>query len=230
MNAKAIARHYGSLTPEERFRLILAAGARRDEAERDRLANASGRITFSVRDFQPYAQAFDELNLLIFIELSDEAAGYFEAFRQAEPSDDFDDLDDDGEEEEEDGETEEEPEAKAELADEADERPLWQRSLDIALAAGFVLRAMSDGWKLFCERLNLPPFWLWEKLPGFDRLQRALTVAEKAAFVPEGMVRWLNRIRPEGKPEVTVESLISAEKYADASEDLFRERVEWWGG
>jgi hypothetical protein len=45
-----------------------------------------------------------------------------------------------------------------------------------------------------------PSFLLWEGLPGFDRLQRILAVAEEAAFVPEGMVRWLNSIRPEGAP------------------------------
>ena len=32
MNANAVAKHYGSLTPEERFSLILAAGARGDES------------------------------------------------------------------------------------------------------------------------------------------------------------------------------------------------------
>jgi hypothetical protein len=76
MNAKAVARHYGSLTPEERFRLILAASARGDEAERDRLANASGRISLSVPDHSPYAHAFQELALLSFIELLDQAASY----------------------------------------------------------------------------------------------------------------------------------------------------------
>jgi hypothetical protein len=40
----------------------------------------------------------------------------------------------------------------------------WMRCLDIALAAGFVLRAKADGWKLFCERLTVPPFALWEGL------------------------------------------------------------------
>ena len=37
MKANALARHYGNLTAEERFRLILAAGARGDKAEEDRL-------------------------------------------------------------------------------------------------------------------------------------------------------------------------------------------------
>ncbi len=42
MNANAVARHYALLTPEERFQLILAAGARGDDAEQDRLIRAGG--------------------------------------------------------------------------------------------------------------------------------------------------------------------------------------------
>jgi hypothetical protein len=38
MNANALVKNYGRLAPEERFRLILAARGRGDEAESDRLA------------------------------------------------------------------------------------------------------------------------------------------------------------------------------------------------
>src|SRR5262249_18804794 len=84
MNAKAVARHYGSLTPEERFRLILAASGRGDGAERDRLAGAGEHITLSTQDFWPYAQAFDELTQMVYIELQDAAAGYFDALARAD--------------------------------------------------------------------------------------------------------------------------------------------------
>ena len=56
MNANAVARHYGKLTPEERFALILAAGGR-EEAKQDRLINAGGRITLSMPDHAPSARA-----------------------------------------------------------------------------------------------------------------------------------------------------------------------------
>jgi hypothetical protein len=65
VNANAVARHYSNLTAEERFRLILAAGASGDEAERDRLVSAGQRITLSVQDHAPYAHAFDELAFLV---------------------------------------------------------------------------------------------------------------------------------------------------------------------
>jgi len=109
------------------------------------------------------------------------------------------------------------------------DQPPSQRYLDLALAFGYVLRAKAEGWKLFCERLNISPFLLWETLPGFDRLQRALALAERIAFVPEGFLRWLNRIRPKGAPELT-EVRLTAEAMADANEASFRERIRWLGG
>ena len=74
MNTKSLANHYSQLTPEERFRLIMAANARSDEAEVDRLANAGQRITMSMSAHSPYARAFEELNFAIYIDLLDQAA------------------------------------------------------------------------------------------------------------------------------------------------------------
>jgi hypothetical protein len=226
MNATALAKNYGSLTPEERFRLILAAGARGDDAERERLVKAGGRITLSMQDHAPYAHAFNELARLVFIELLEEAGRYLDAFAR---SDDTRDLHGKNNEEEGSGDAADvEPDTPG-VADEARARPAWQRALDLALAAGFVLRTKAEGWKLFCERLSVPPFVLWQQLPGFDRLQRALTLAERAAFAPEGFVRWLNRIRPAGEPERT-EVPLTVEGMADATGELFQARVEWWSG
>jgi hypothetical protein len=232
MNANAVAKHYGSLTPEERFRLIVAASARGDHAEQDRLVNAGRRITLSMPDHSPYAHAFEELALLTFMELLEEAARYLEAFYRAENA--FDIFGGDDAEEQEGGEENEDDEAEEPLTPEpsekdAGQRPAWQRSLELAYAAGFVLRTKADGWKLFCERMNVPPFLLWEGLPGFDRLRRALALAEKAAFASEGMLRWLNDIRPAGEPEQTELSLDVAGVAAEA-EGIFRGRVGWWGG
>jgi hypothetical protein len=232
MNANAVAKNYGSLTPEERFRLILAAAGRGDEAERDRLANAGQRITYTMSDHSPYARAFGELADLVFMELLEDAARYQDALvRGAGGAFDGEEEDCGAAEVEEGGRAEGGPGAKAdaEPEDDAGERPAWQRTLDLALAAGFTLKTKADGWMLVCERLSVPPFLLVEGLPGFDRLQRALKLAEHAAFLPEGMVRWLNATRPEGAPEV--EGLgLTPEKCAEKLEVIFRDRVEWWGG
>jgi hypothetical protein len=111
--------------------LILAASGRGDEAERERLVNAGGRITLSMRDHSPYVHSFNELNLLVFVELLEEAAGYFEAFFRADEAADIF-----GGEEGEEGEgddTEERPDAEGNLGGEED-LTAAQRALDLALA------------------------------------------------------------------------------------------------
>jgi hypothetical protein len=89
MNANAVVKNYGSLTPEERFRLILAASGRGDEAERDRLARAGRRITLSMPDHSPYGHAFQELALLTFVELLEDAARYHDANERSSDALDF---------------------------------------------------------------------------------------------------------------------------------------------
>jgi hypothetical protein len=245
-DTKAVARHYENLRPQERFRLILAAGARGDKVEQDRLVNSGGRIAVSRQDHAPYAHAFEELAFLVFIEFLEEAARYVEAFAHADGGQDIlgdDEEEDQGKDEEQEGGGEDE-EGKGDNADGKEsaanaqaksveepprERPLGQRLFDMALAAGFVLRTKAEGWKLFCERMTVPPFALWENLPGFDRLQRALKLAERAAFAPEGFLRWLNDIRPAGEAKRT-EVPLTVEGVAAATEELFRKRVKWWGG
>jgi hypothetical protein len=234
MNANAIAMSYNSLTPEERFRLVVAAGARGDDTERDRLVSAGGRITLSMPDHCPYAHAFDELAVRFYIELLEEAARYLEALDRADDDRDRCGDDGEGEEGEEAGEAEEresveggEPGPESRTGRRA--MSLGERYLNLALAAGFMLRTKAEGWKLFCERLSLPPLLLWEGYPGFDRLRRALALAEKAAFVPEGFLRWMNDVRPAGEPELTAVPL-TAEGLADATAKAYREWTAWWGG
>jgi hypothetical protein len=106
---------------------------------------------------------------------------------------------------------------------------VWQPALELAYAFGYTLRTKADGWKLFCERLNVPPCLLWEKLPGFDRLRRALALSEEAAFAPEDWLRWLNRIRSAGTAELT-EVPLTVEGEADANAKAFQDQVQRWGG
>jgi hypothetical protein len=178
----------------------------------------------------------DELALLTYLEFVEAAACYVDALGRA--GDTCDGSDEKAEQVEVDfrgangDEANEEADAKADRESaepNARDRPVWQRALDLALAAGFVLQTKADGWQQFCARLHVPPFLLWQDLPGFDRLQRALALAEKVTFVPEGMRCWLNAIRPAGASELT-EVPLTIEDVADATEEAFRQRVHWWGG
>jgi hypothetical protein len=236
MKANLLAKDYNALTPEERFRLILAADGRGDEAEADRLMRSGKRVIWSMPDHAPYAQTFAELAPLMFIELLEDSAHYLdaythiEAFAQLEIARDGNqDPKNQAEEGEEAGKSTNEKNNSRSGADDARKRPALQRAHDLAWAAGYRLRAKANGWKLFCEQMNISPFQVWEDYPGFNRLQIALTVAEKAAFAPEEFLRWLNVTRPEGEPELTEVPLTEA-GVAAGTEKAFRQRVRCWEG
>jgi hypothetical protein len=236
VNAKSLAKNYASLTPKERFCLILAAAGRGDDAEQERLVNAAAKLTLFGPDHWPYSSAFDELAMAIFCELLAAALNYSDAWQEADNSYPADALSGDEAEEAEGGAAEadeagEEPEEDATAGPATDDgkRPVWERAEQLALAFGYTLRTKANGWKLFCERLNIPPYLMWERLPGFDRLKRALALADELAFAPEGFLRWLNTIRPECEPQLT-EVPLTVEGIADGTERLFRERVAWWSG
>jgi hypothetical protein len=231
MNVNGISKHYGKLSAEERFRLILAASARGDEIEGDRLRSASRRFTLSMPDHCPYHDAFGLLALLVFIEILEVAAFYGEAIASAGEDDDLSEDGGEGGEQRDMAECESHTGAESRPAHPRTQgRSDWQRAHDIVLAAGFVMRTKLDGWRLFCQRKSIPPFVLWEGLPGFKRLQDARDLAERVAFGPDGMVRWLNLVRREGKPEATLERLMSPESIADKLEVSFRELLRHCGG
>ena len=213
MKAHPLAKDYGYLTPEERFRLILAASQRGDDAERERLVQAGGRLTFSMPDYAPYAHAFEQLHLRTFLELREEATDYMEALARVNKAGD-----------ETEGQADES--GAAELADDHGDDRL-QQSLDLAFAAGFLLQAKADGWKRFCEQMQVPPLLQWEGLPGFNRLKRALALAEEFAFDSERFLRWLN-----GLLSISAQELAgaSAAEVAAEYEEAFRRCVRWWGG
>jgi hypothetical protein len=78
LNAKSLSKNYHFLTPEERFRLIMAASGRGDEVERNRLVRAGKRITHSIQDHAPYARAFEELAMLTYLDLLDQTARFLD--------------------------------------------------------------------------------------------------------------------------------------------------------
>jgi hypothetical protein len=221
VNTKTLANHYSQLSAEERFRLIVAARDRGDEAEQQRLSNASKRITFSNVDYSPFAQALQELAILIFLELVEESAMYRNAFERWNDADTTGSI----------------ASKKGNPATANEEsQSSKDRSFGVFLTQGYMLRTKAAGWMLFCDRMGISPFGLWQYLPGFERLQRELNIVEGtpdrpgSAYTPTGVVRWLNTVRPLGDPEVTESKIMTAERCANSLDVTFRERVEWWGG
>ncbi len=215
---RTITRNYDLLTPEERLGLIIAAGVREDDAEQRRLVQMAKSIGLAMADYEPFAYSFRDLSMLTFIELVEEAIRYRDAWHQVvnslDPVDEKEGADSDG------GTPDD---------DQVDDLSDWERSFNLALAAGYVLKAKADGWKLFCERLRIPPFVLMENLPGFARLERSLAQTDEATLAPEGFRRWLNRIRPAGEPEL-IEIPLTAEGMAAEAEVFFRKEAQRWGG
>jgi hypothetical protein len=69
-----------------------------------------------------------------------------------------------------------EEEAPDEVQSEVAEPSLSERHLALAFVAGYLLMTRYVGWKVFCDRLHVPPFLLWPALPGYERLERAWKV------------------------------------------------------
>jgi hypothetical protein len=236
MNTNGLAKHYGALTVEERYRLIMAAVGRGDDAEKDRLANAARRTLFSVADYGPFIRAFGELALLTYIDLLACAADYLECVDWA-----LDNPPPDRAGNEAEGEAAEVgppavgqggpggEAAGAEGTDAGPERdagraPTGRRARDLALLSGYEFKAKFDGWNLFCERWNVPPRFInWELLPGFDRLQDALELAGEAGVSRERFWECLSGQRDSaGDPELTDTGVMSPEACAEFLEARFR--------
>lgn len=238
MNTKTLARRYDTLTAEERFRLSLAAGARGDKAEQARIISADQRICLSMSDRTPWCEAFDELAFVVFIEMLDEVAKFDDARSRLDEAEFMNIREAEGEAEDPDEDEQDTgSEAEEEHGNDADDidpeengQTLEERRLDLLMAQGWMLKTRYDGWKLFCERLDIPPFAVWQYLPGYERLQSTRERAEKGAFVTGGMVRWLNSNRPDGCPEVTAADILSPERLAEQLDEMLRWSVKRRGG
>jgi hypothetical protein len=88
MNTRGLARHYEGLTPWERLPLILAAFARGDEAERERLVASAPRVCYEFPDHFGLGTAFREVSEMHFMRLLHLAALYFRALGFADAWDD----------------------------------------------------------------------------------------------------------------------------------------------
>jgi len=84
VTADRLARHYPALKPDERLALMLAASARGDDVEHERLVAAAPRATFTTLHTFPRAVAFRELLDRVRAERLELAARYFQARSDAE--------------------------------------------------------------------------------------------------------------------------------------------------
>lgn len=210
MKPHPLEKQYSMLTGEERFRLILAAGVREDESEQHRLMRTAGTYDVRLPNYSPYAIAIDELSQHTFTELLELSASYLEALLQADLA-------------------MERHLGQNDSANITCGQELCDRTMDIALAAGFQLNLYWHAWQLFCKDLSVSPLKLWETLAGFDRVQQAITLAERVAFSREEMYEWLLQIRPGDKNER--EPVVETpEVIAESLQQAFDKSAQLWGG
>jgi hypothetical protein len=87
VNTKALARHYGVLTPEERLPLIMAASVRGDETEYGRLMHSAPKVSYRVPDYFGHGVALSDVSHITFMELLDTAALFLRCFASGDHMD-----------------------------------------------------------------------------------------------------------------------------------------------
>jgi hypothetical protein len=185
MNTKTLARHYGPLTPRERFPLIVAAQSRGDEVEMQRLIDAAPRIGLSAANHTGTAAAVLALAKLHLIQQLDVAVAVWCLDRTVAVND---------------------------LLPKPERRSEFQLLLDLRLAA-YQYLIEADAWRQFCRQfcaeLNLDP----EALLFFAPVGCTLRITEELARLwtvsPEKAAEGARlRYGPDARPP-TVEKVLA---------------------
>jgi len=196
MNSDHLARYYPTLTPWERLPLIVAACARGDRVEEDRLAHAAPKNVFRVPDYWGLAEGLDDLLKLYLLEQFDLAALYWRFT----------------------GLLNQEPLGRPSRQDRQREKRRWQ--LVQMLAYRCVVRA--DGWQLLCAELHLDPDVLAQQLPGYQAVQQMVQEARRIAFNAEEALAFLRDRVAAAQPGVNETPALCREYRLDTADDVAR--------
>jgi hypothetical protein len=169
MNTNGLAKLYEHLTPAERLPLILAASARGDEAERNRLARSAPKAAFRLPDYHGLAEAMRFASMLQLIELLDAAAYYWQSVGLLEQ----------------------------EILGAKKDKELRNRFEKMTRIFAYLFVVKLDGWRLFCARHNYDTDFLLRGLPGYGTVCRAEEEAREMAFTPEEADEWAKRSRKD---------------------------------
>jgi hypothetical protein len=196
MNPAALARHYGVLTPWERLPLLVAALARGDDVESDRLIHSAPQQVFQAPNYWRLLDGFEGLVKLYLLQQLDGAAFLWRLLGALEQSLLFD----------------------AQRHRQREER-LWQM---IKLEA-YKIVVRADGWKLFCGELQVDAEVLLQKLPGSANLAHTEQQARLLAFTAKEAVEYLRKPFERGQSAPGSESSRVAREYClDTAADVAR--------
>jgi hypothetical protein len=201
MNRVALARHYDVLTPWERLPLLVAAEARGDEVEHDRLLRSAPKQGFQVPDYWGLVEALEGLAKLYLLRQLDSAVGFWRWLGSLEQ-----DLLGD--------------------RDPQHEERLWK--LIKLEAYQVVVRA--EGWKRFCQELQVDADFLVGKLPGSATLAHTEGQARLLAFTAAEARVYLRELFERSNPPDVRRAyhLDTAADVAAAMRETLDEHVRLW--
>jgi hypothetical protein len=172
MTTAKLAKLYDQLTPRERLPLLIAAGRRGDDAERERLIRAAPRVSYRVTDYHGLADAMQLVVMWHLVERLDLGARYWLLSGLSD---------------------------ELEAAERPADRKRADR-IEAAVRT-MALRFCNevDGWGLFCRDLNIDPNALLADLPAFDTVTHMERSARLLANTPEEAAAYF---RAKGKSEL----------------------------
>jgi hypothetical protein len=185
MNTKCLAKLYDRLTPRERLPLILAASARDDEVEGQRLAQSAPRMALRLPDYHGLGEGLFLASLFHLIGVLDVAALFWlTQGRLAEWQ---------------------------AWADEKEDEDDWLNRMDAKVRMlAYVLTAKRDGWRRFCAELPVDPELLLNDVPAYDTVKRSEEAARLLAFSVDEARAWLRKTSTATAEVVTAESEAAA--------------------
>jgi hypothetical protein len=183
MNTNRLAKLYDRLTPNERLLLILAASARGDEAEWNRLAHSAPKEAFRLPDYYGLAEGMQLVSLSHLLELLDAAALYWQAGGML-------------------------AEWTA-LAEGEEDAPTKKLRATVGMFA-YMITVKVDGWKRFCSEFNIDSELLMKDLPGFETVRRTEEPARIVACTPEEATVWIRQRGDKTVETPTAEAVAAA--------------------
>ncbi len=166
MDTKTLARHYQSLTPWERLPLMVAAAARDDDIEMERLASTAPRHGWRLPNYYGLHTALSDLAMLYLIRQTDLVAAYWRA-------------------------TALEQQQLAWRLEGQNELQVSVEGLRKIYAMYFLVDA--EAWKLLCADLKIDGDAMLRDAPSYETLQDMEIEARGVAFRPEEAVKFLRQ-------------------------------------
>ena len=183
MNLNGLSRLYDRLTPRERLPLILAASARGDEAELDRLVNSASSKLYRMPDYHGLAEGMELAALLQQTELLDVAAAYWWVGGML---------------------------AEHEAWTDGEEDEPSKRLRAVVRMFAYIFTTKLDGWRQFCAESKIDAEQLMNRLPGHDTLTRTEEATRDLAFSTEEATAWMQECGNEAAEVLTVESVVAS--------------------